>query len=46
MTFFGMTGSISESYTFKSVDPELIPRNPEEDIAVQLTLLLSREEAA
>ena len=41
-----MAGSGSESYTSKSVDPELISRDPEEEMAVQLTLRLSREEAA
>jgi hypothetical protein len=40
-----MAGNGSESYTFRSVDSEHIPRGPEEEMAVRLALRRSREEA-
>jgi hypothetical protein len=42
--FSGMAGSVSESFTSRSVDPELIPRGPEE-MAVRLALRRTQEEA-
>ncbi|EMS53029.1 DNA polymerase epsilon catalytic subunit A [Triticum urartu] len=40
-----MAGSGFESFTFKSVDLELIPRDPEEEMAVRLALRRALEEA-
>ena len=40
-----MAGSGSESFAFRSVDPELILRGPEEEMAVRLALRRTREEA-
>ena len=41
----GMASSGSESFNSRSVDPELIPRGPEEEMAVRLALHRSRDEA-
>ena len=40
-----MAGSGSESFTGTSIDPEVIPHSPEEDMAVRLELCHAREEA-
>jgi hypothetical protein len=40
-----MAGSGSESFTSRPVDHELIPRGPEEEMAVRLALHRSRDEA-
>jgi hypothetical protein len=40
-----MAGSGSESFTSRSVDPELIPRGPEEDMDVRLALRRALVEA-
>ena len=41
-----MAGCRSESYTSRSVDPELISRDPKEKMTVYLALRRSWEEAA
>ncbi|EMS55467.1 hypothetical protein TRIUR3_16148 [Triticum urartu] len=40
-----MAGRGSESFTSRSIDSELIPRGPKEEMAVRLALRRSREEA-
>ena len=45
-TISGMAGNIPESYTFRSVDPELVLRGLDEEMVVCLVLHRSREESA